>query len=96
MPTPLKLCSVIPPILHAAMPVEAVMATAPDDLLYLACKSWIIWRSRYDFPAPADPVKNTFLPCFTAASSTLCCSGERNTRAIERFSGDVGTDEVGI
>ena len=52
-PNPAKLWRVIPPILQAARPVEAVTAT---PLGYLSRKDLIILRSNTDLPVPADPV----------------------------------------
>ncbi|KAI8596373.1 hypothetical protein EDD21DRAFT_293170, partial [Dissophora ornata] len=54
-PTPANECNVHPPILQAAIPVEAVTATASlDD----SQKSLLPLLST-DFPVPADPVKKT-------------------------------------
>lgn len=94
-PTPPKLCSVIPPTLHAAIPVDAVTATASDLLRYFSFSSAMMLRSSTDLPVPADPVKKTFLPCFTTASSTRCCSVERNTRLMRRFSTPSGWATLG-
>ena len=58
MPMPAKECNVIPPILQAAMPVEAVMYTLLDPLI--RCSIDTIFRSTKDLPVPASPVKNTF------------------------------------
>lgn len=94
-PTPPKLCSVIPPMLQAAMPVEAVTATASTLLWYFWRRSWMICRSRCDLPAPAEPVKKTLRPCVTTASRMRCCSGERKTLAVERCAGATGVAGAG-
>ncbi|KAK3805084.1 MAG: hypothetical protein JOS17DRAFT_693002, partial [Linnemannia elongata] len=62
-PTPTNECSVQPPMLQAAMPVDAVTATASS-------------RSNTDLPVPADPVKNTFRPYRMTCSRTCRCSSE--------------------
>lgn len=51
-PTPPNECKVTPPMLQAAIPVEAVTATASGFLAYLFRKLWIISRSRTDLPVP--------------------------------------------
>lgn len=52
----------MPPIRHAAMPVDAVitrLSGGNDEMILL---------KRYDFPLPAAPVKKTFLPLRHATS----------------------------
>lgn len=51
-PIPEKEWIVIPPTLQAAMPVEAVTATASAEPLCLRFSEVIISRKRTDFPVP--------------------------------------------
>lgn len=81
-PTPPNECKVTPPMLQAAIPVEAVTATASGFLAYLFRKPWIISRSRTDLPVPALPVKNTFFCCCITRVKTFCCSSLRVTRCL--------------
>ncbi|KAK3845029.1 MAG: hypothetical protein J3R72DRAFT_364997, partial [Linnemannia gamsii] len=57
-PTPANECNVHPPILQAAIPVDAVTATAS---LALMLSQWLPDLANTDLPVPADPVKNKFL-----------------------------------
>ncbi|KAH7327703.1 hypothetical protein B0J17DRAFT_580921 [Rhizoctonia solani] len=52
IPTPLNECIVTPPMLHAAMPVEAVIATASCALPCFFRSALIISRSNTDLPVP--------------------------------------------
>lgn len=55
-PIPEKEWIVVPPMLQAAMPVEAVTATASPAAPYLRLRDEMISRRRTDFPVPAlDP-----------------------------------------
>jgi hypothetical protein len=51
-PIPEKEWMVTPPILHAAMPVEAVMATASNDLRCFSFMFLMISRRSTDLPVP--------------------------------------------
>lgn len=73
-PAPPNACSVTPPMLHAAIPVEAVTATASFVFAYFFFRAMIISRSRTDFPVPAEPVKKTLSPSWTTSCRTLFCS----------------------
>ena len=53
---------VTPPILHAAIPVLAVTATASGFPAYFFFNARMISLKRTDFPVPADPVKKTLRP----------------------------------
>ncbi|KAI8872648.1 hypothetical protein GQ42DRAFT_114971, partial [Ramicandelaber brevisporus] len=59
-PMPAKECNVAPPILNAAMPVEAVIATAFFPWTPLSCA--MSSASSADLPVPADPVIKTLSP----------------------------------
>ncbi|KAK4137198.1 hypothetical protein BT67DRAFT_341488, partial [Trichocladium antarcticum] len=61
-PMPEKLCSVMPPMLHAAKPVEAVTATRSGSRTCFFLSSWMMARIRTDLPVPAGPVKKTLCP----------------------------------
>lgn len=61
-PAPPNAWSVTPPMLQAAIPVDAVTATASFVLAYFFLRATMISRSKTDFPVPAEPVKNTFTP----------------------------------
>ena len=74
-PTPAQKCSVVPPIWHAATPVEAVAKVVAAGI---RCR---IWRSRKLLPVPAPPVKKSDLP-LSAKLSTACCSSVSRARAI--------------
>jgi hypothetical protein len=54
IPIPPNECSVTPPILQAAIPVDAVTATASTERQYFFFKERMISLSRTDFPVPAD------------------------------------------
>ncbi|KAI0344110.1 hypothetical protein BDW22DRAFT_1305332, partial [Trametopsis cervina] len=64
-------CSVLPPTLTAAIPVEAVTA----NFISFSLHHRMISRSRTDLPVPAEPVKNTLLPLWTIFR-TCSCSGD--------------------
>ena len=51
-PTPPNECRVTPPMLQAAIPVEAVTATASADAAYFLRRLFMISRRRTDFPVP--------------------------------------------
>lgn len=51
-PTPPKECNVVPLMLQAAIPVEAVTATASGDFECLDRSVRMISRSRTDLPVP--------------------------------------------
>ncbi|KAJ7022867.1 hypothetical protein C8F04DRAFT_879473, partial [Mycena alexandri] len=51
-PMPPKEWIVMPPMLQAAMPVDAVMATASAALLCVFLSVLMISRRRTDFPVP--------------------------------------------
>ena len=51
-PHPPKECKVTPPMLHAAMPVEAVTATASGADMYFLRSDLMISRRRTDLPVP--------------------------------------------
>ena len=51
-PTPPNECKVTPPILHAAIPVDAVTATASVAVAYFFRKVLMISRSSTDLPVP--------------------------------------------
>ncbi len=51
-PTPLNECSVCPPMLHAAMPVDAVTATASALRTCFLRRLPMISRRRTDLPVP--------------------------------------------
>ena len=53
IPIPAKEWIVVPPTLQAAIPVEAVTATASDRPLCLRLRAEMISRRRTDFPVPA-------------------------------------------
>ncbi|KAK4115240.1 hypothetical protein N656DRAFT_683620, partial [Canariomyces notabilis] len=73
-PMPAKLCKVMPPMLQAARPVEAVTATRSGSLAYFFLRSWIIARINTDLPVPAGPVKKTLCPFSTTRLLTCRCS----------------------
>ncbi|KAK4140510.1 uncharacterized protein C8A04DRAFT_14868, partial [Dichotomopilus funicola] len=73
-PIPAKLCRVIPPMLQAARPVEAVTAIRSGFLAYRFLRSRMMDRINTDFPVPAGPVKNTLRPFSTTSSWTRLCS----------------------
>lgn len=77
-PIPAKLWIVVPPMLQAAIPVEAVTATASGRLTCLLRRSLMICLRRTDLPVPALPVKKTDCPDMTS-DSTARCSGDRVT-----------------
>lgn len=56
MPIPANEWIVTPPMLHAAMPVEAVIATASGDFEYLLRRTLMISRRRTDFPVPVQMI----------------------------------------
>ncbi|KAF2197020.1 hypothetical protein GQ43DRAFT_357397, partial [Delitschia confertaspora ATCC 74209] len=51
-PIPAKLCSVTPPMLQAARPVDAVTATRSGSRMNFFRNSEMISRRRTDFPVP--------------------------------------------
>lgn len=55
-PAPPNECNVIPPMLQAAIPVEAVTATASGALEYFLRSDLIISRRRTDFPVPTSGI----------------------------------------
>ncbi|KAK3938360.1 hypothetical protein QBC46DRAFT_265523 [Diplogelasinospora grovesii] len=73
-PIPEKLCKVIPPMLQAARPVDAVTATLSGSLACFFFSSAMIARIKTDFPVPAGPVKNTLWPLSTTRLLTWRCS----------------------
>ncbi|KAF8487934.1 hypothetical protein JB92DRAFT_2758369 [Gautieria morchelliformis] len=99
-PMPPKEWSVTPPMLQAAMPVEAVMATASSLGRNLWRRLLMISRSSTDFPVPicvSEPVKNTLFPASTSLR-ICCCSLLRKIRAtlvVTPSSGSGGTNGLG-
>ncbi|KAK3899503.1 hypothetical protein C8A05DRAFT_18062 [Staphylotrichum tortipilum] len=73
-PMPEKLCRVMPPMLQAARPVEAVTATRSGSLTCFFLRSWMMARIRTDLPVPAAPVKKTLWPLSTTRLLTWRCS----------------------
>ncbi|KAJ6574739.1 hypothetical protein B0H19DRAFT_935347, partial [Mycena capillaripes] len=59
IPIPAQECNVHPPMLIAAMPVDAVI---PSVGHLWPPSSLIISRRSTDFPVPADPEKNVLFP----------------------------------
>lgn len=53
-PAPPKECRVTPPMLQAAIPVEAVTATASAAVAYFFRNDLMISRSKTDFPVPVE------------------------------------------
>ena len=53
-PTPPNECRVVPPMLHAAMPVEAVTATASGAVTNFFRSAAIISLSKTDLPVPVE------------------------------------------
>ena len=74
---------VVPPIWHAATPVDAVAKVVAAGMRCM------IWRSRKDLPVPAPPVKKRDLP-LSAAPSTACCSAVSCSRAAGESGGSAG------
>ncbi|KAI0344113.1 hypothetical protein BDW22DRAFT_1130125 [Trametopsis cervina] len=77
---PAQLCRVRPPMLRAAIPVDAVTATHSSDssYAYFSLAHETTCRRSTDFPVPAGPVKNTFSPRLILAK-TISCSSESLT-----------------
>ncbi|KAK3295756.1 uncharacterized protein B0H64DRAFT_298200, partial [Chaetomium fimeti] len=73
-PIPAKLCKVMPPMLQAARPVEAVTAIRSGSRTNFFLSSWIMARMSTDFPVPAGPVKKTLWPLSTTRLFTWRCS----------------------
>jgi hypothetical protein len=106
-PMPAHECSVVPPILTDAMPVDAVIPSVDDAP---PPRILMISRSNPDLPVPvanwfvnvcyhlsdccipAEPVKNTFLPCCTICK-TLVCSGDKLNRCDVSFRKTASTSE---
>ncbi|ORY59048.1 uncharacterized protein BCR38DRAFT_299307, partial [Pseudomassariella vexata] len=73
-PMPAKLCRVIPPMLHAASPVDAVTPNRSGSRAHFFFISAMMARIKTDFPVPAGPVKNTLCFFCVTNSRTCCCS----------------------
>ncbi|KAG2028336.1 hypothetical protein BDR03DRAFT_813937, partial [Suillus americanus] len=71
-PIPAHECTVVPPMLTDAIPVEAVIARPEWPR---PPRARIISRKRTDLPVPGqNPVKNTFSPRSTLRSTFFCSS----------------------
>ncbi|KAJ7225903.1 hypothetical protein GGX14DRAFT_312589, partial [Mycena pura] len=68
IPMPAQECSVHPPILMAAIPVEAVM----PSVRCISRRCLMISRSSTDLPVPAEPEKKVFFPRRTLSRTKLC------------------------
>mmetsp|Transcript_93504 Transcript_93504/g.248198 ORF Transcript_93504/g.248198 Transcript_93504/m.248198 type:complete len:228 (-) Transcript_93504:347-1030(-) len=86
-PTPAQLCTVVPPMFTAAMPVDAQTATSLAPVC-LERRAAMARRSRKLLPVPAEPVKNTEAPP-QIHSNTALCSADNGT------SGSTGRAEHG-
>src|SRR3569833_501720 len=73
-PMPAKLCRVMPPMLHAASPVEAVTASLSGSLVHFFFSSWMMALIKTDLPVPAGPVKNTLAFLVQTRFLTWHCS----------------------
>jgi hypothetical protein len=80
-PIPAKLCNVMPPILQAASPVEAVMLRRSGSRAHLFFKAAMMERIKTDLPVPAGPVKKTLCLSSITISCTCCCSALRDMAA---------------
>ncbi|KAJ7456630.1 hypothetical protein FB451DRAFT_611332 [Mycena latifolia] len=107
-PIPANECTVEPPMLRPAIPVDAMTATAPGSSAFNA---FIISRRRIDFPVPfihstirtsrrttnrltAGPVKNTDFLSRTI-SRTFCCSRD-SLIGLWRCTGGAGITTASI
>ncbi len=59
-PIPPNECNVTPPILHAAIPVDAVTWMASSNRAYFFLRDEMISRRSTDLPVPARPRVNSF------------------------------------
>lgn len=84
-PAPLKLCRVTPPILQAAIPVDAVTATASADWPRFPRRLRMISRKRTDFPVPYREMCNVFsYPRSRRLREALtCATSEKDVLSIE-------------
>ncbi|KAH6658142.1 hypothetical protein BKA67DRAFT_491919, partial [Truncatella angustata] len=58
-PIPAKLWSVMPPMLQAASPVDAVILSRSGSRAHFFFKAAMMERIKTDLPVPAGPVKKT-------------------------------------